>query len=258
MDKKTARLGWLDAAKGLGIILVVIGHVWTRGPVRDAIYAFHMPLFFIAAGYTSKPAPLGAFAAKQWRALGIPYVAFLVCLLAADPLIEWSRGHAPMFQSWQAAVRAGLLGGTELRGPLTVFWFVPCLMLARVAQVVHYRLWPDPCDWRWAVAMAIALAGGVWWGSESDTSPLGIIAVPVALLLLWFGALWRTVGKDRLLVGLGGAASVLILTSHPLPLNMKVGRANHGSRYRADADDRRLQRLFDRSGRGRLRSRQAL
>jgi peptidoglycan/LPS O-acetylase OafA/YrhL len=51
MDKKTARLGWLDAAKGLGIILVVIGHVWTRGPVRDAIYAFHMPLFFIAAGY---------------------------------------------------------------------------------------------------------------------------------------------------------------------------------------------------------------
>jgi peptidoglycan/LPS O-acetylase OafA/YrhL len=47
--------------------------------------------------------------------------------------------------------------------------------------------------------------------------------VPVALLLLWFGALWRTVGKDRLLVGLGGAASVLILTSHPLPLNMKVG-----------------------------------
>lgn len=223
MDKKTARLGWLDAAKGLGIILVVIGHVWTRGPVRDAIYAFHMPLFFIAAGYTSKPAPLGAFAAKQWRALGIPYVAFLVCLLAADPLIEWSRGHAPMFQSWQAAVRAGLLGGTELRGPLTVFWFVPCLMLARVAQVVLYRLWPDPRDWRWAVAMAIVLAGGVWWGSESDTYPLGIIAVPVALVLLWFGALWRTVGKDRLLVGLGAAASVLILTSHPLPLNMKVG-----------------------------------
>ena len=49
MKQTGQRLGWLDAAKGLGIILVVIGHVWTRGPVRDTIYAFHMPLFFLLA-----------------------------------------------------------------------------------------------------------------------------------------------------------------------------------------------------------------
>jgi peptidoglycan/LPS O-acetylase OafA/YrhL len=117
MEKKAGRLAWLDAAKGVGIILVVIGHAWKSIDVRDPIYAFHMPLFFIAAGYVSRPAPIREFAVRQWRALGIPYVAFLVTLMLADPLIEWSRGHAPIFPGIGAAVKAGVMGGTELHGP---------------------------------------------------------------------------------------------------------------------------------------------
>lgn len=221
--QQAGRLAWLDAAKGLGIILVVIGHAWTKGPVRDAIYAFHMPLFFIAAGYVAKPAPVLEFARKQWHALGVPYVAFLVCLMAADPLIESARGHMPMFHSWEAALKAGLLGGTELRGPLTVFWFVPCLMLARMVQTLLYALWPDARDWRWALVMLVSLALGIGWGQISDYAPLGIIAVPVALVFLWLGALWRTVERDRVIIGLCALVSLAILINQPVPLNMKVG-----------------------------------
>lgn len=225
MAGRGARLEWLDAAKGLGIVLVVIGHVWTRGAVRDTIYAFHMPFFFIAAGYVAKPAPIRDFAVRQWRALGIPYVAFLVSLMAADPLIELARGHSPMFHSWGEAIRAGLLGGTALRGPLTVFWFVPCLMLARLGQVALYARWPDARDGRWAVAMAVTLGGGIWWGHATDFAPLGIVAVPVALVLLWIGALWRTLERDRvLLLACAGLAAGAILLMGPLsPINMKVG-----------------------------------
>lgn len=58
----TNRLNWVDLSKGFGIILVVYGHV-TRGldsaglsfdlfqDLDNAIYAFHMPLFFILSGY---------------------------------------------------------------------------------------------------------------------------------------------------------------------------------------------------------------
>lgn len=57
------RIDWLDSARGLGIVLVVIGH--TLGGLIDsrigaglgvfrslffAIYTFHMPLFFLLAG----------------------------------------------------------------------------------------------------------------------------------------------------------------------------------------------------------------
>lgn len=58
-----SRLAWPDQAKGVGILLVVIGHVW-RGlqaaavlpdgslyqTVDRLIYVFHMPLFFFLSG----------------------------------------------------------------------------------------------------------------------------------------------------------------------------------------------------------------
>ena len=58
-----SRILWLDAARGIGISLVVFGHA-LRGingsqaipgaselmPLDQVIYAFHMPLFFMLAG----------------------------------------------------------------------------------------------------------------------------------------------------------------------------------------------------------------
>jgi fucose 4-O-acetylase-like acetyltransferase len=60
---QNARTDWVDAAKGIGIVLVVYGHVarglHTAGLYPDgqafaridaAIYSFHMPLFFLLSG----------------------------------------------------------------------------------------------------------------------------------------------------------------------------------------------------------------
>ena len=55
----TKRLDWIDIAKGIGIILVVLGHTLVP-QVRETgfagflwifIYNFHMPLFFFLSGY---------------------------------------------------------------------------------------------------------------------------------------------------------------------------------------------------------------
>ena len=45
------RVEWIDAAKGIGIILVVLGHIWLIGPGQKIINSFHMPLFFFLSGY---------------------------------------------------------------------------------------------------------------------------------------------------------------------------------------------------------------
>ena len=42
--KMKQRAGYLDIAKGIGILLVVWAHA--RGPFSTYIYQFHMPLFF--------------------------------------------------------------------------------------------------------------------------------------------------------------------------------------------------------------------
>ena len=78
------RLIWIDLAKGIGISLVVIGHAG-RGlmsaaipdemqilPLLDgAIYAFHMPLFFILSGVTIGLRPIASIqpdlSRRIWR-----------------------------------------------------------------------------------------------------------------------------------------------------------------------------------------------
>ena len=78
------RLDYIDRARGILIILMVIGHVWQSGPVFDVIYAFHMPAFFIISGmlmaYTgSYQKPFGKFFRGKVLAYGIPFI-WIECL----------------------------------------------------------------------------------------------------------------------------------------------------------------------------------
>ena len=41
----------ISIAKGIAIILMVVGHAECPGALMSLIYLFHMPLFFITAGY---------------------------------------------------------------------------------------------------------------------------------------------------------------------------------------------------------------
>ncbi len=49
---KNCRIEWIDFAKGIAILLVIIGHTvsWSGGKwealVRGGIFSFHMPFFF--------------------------------------------------------------------------------------------------------------------------------------------------------------------------------------------------------------------
>lgn len=85
------RKAWVDIARGIGIVLVVFGHVW-RGLfesglidgdgifrlVDDAVYLFHMPLFFVVSGMLFAPGvrrrgPWGSFL-HRLMAIAYPYL----------------------------------------------------------------------------------------------------------------------------------------------------------------------------------------
>lgn len=65
MVQKGERTLWIDSLKGVAILCVVLGHValgyrgipmypeysWLMTAIGDAVYAFHMPLFFVLSGY---------------------------------------------------------------------------------------------------------------------------------------------------------------------------------------------------------------
>lgn len=84
-----SRIIWIDIAKAICIILVVIGHyipethpVW-YGAMRSVIYSFHMPLFMFASGFvyvaTYRETGYIDFLTRKARRLMIPY--FVVSLL---------------------------------------------------------------------------------------------------------------------------------------------------------------------------------
>lgn len=71
------QLDYLDFAKGIGIILVVMGH--TMFPLHSAIDIFHMPLFFFIAGMTlRKYDDFTSFFLKKINRIIIPYFFFAV------------------------------------------------------------------------------------------------------------------------------------------------------------------------------------
>ena len=53
MSSPNNRIIWIDISKGLGIILVVLGHTSLSKISQisyDWIYSFHMPLFYLLSG----------------------------------------------------------------------------------------------------------------------------------------------------------------------------------------------------------------
>ncbi len=73
------RLVWLDDLKGIGIILVIWGHMNIPLILEHWIYSFHMAMFFVISGYLYKPnSNLKEYISKKAKNLIIPYLIFAV------------------------------------------------------------------------------------------------------------------------------------------------------------------------------------
>lgn len=72
------RIDWIDSLKGLGIILVVWGHMNIPLTAETIIYSFHMPLFFFISGYLykSKKRAIGEVFYRKSKTLLTPYFYF--------------------------------------------------------------------------------------------------------------------------------------------------------------------------------------
>lgn len=74
------RLTYIDAAKGIGIILVVLGHLDKTGQLsREMIYAFHMPFFFFLSGiFVSDTKGFKKYFSDCIKRLYVPFAFFTV------------------------------------------------------------------------------------------------------------------------------------------------------------------------------------
>lgn len=142
--EKTPRIEWVDAAKGIGIILVVLGHAIVG--LRDSalaspdsiliyihylIYSFHMPLFFFLSGiFIAKRVAGGAltFSKSSTIKLGKAYIIWLpiqmlMLVLAGSLANKPLNGHILNFVSilWE---------------PKYNFWFIYALLLMNILSAI--------------------------------------------------------------------------------------------------------------------------
>lgn len=129
------RIEWIDAAKGMGIFLVVLGHALQPGGLAPTvIWSFHMPLFFFLSGLTAKPWTHESAPAigRGFKSLVVPYLFFSLI-----SIILWSALKAPVSASetWSSQLLqmtygvAGREGGMRYNVPL---WFFTCLFSVRL------------------------------------------------------------------------------------------------------------------------------
>ena len=223
------RESFVDVLKGIGIVLVVIGHVYWQ-PISSVIYIFHMPLFFLVGGYLFRPREaVWAFARRKAWQLLLPYATFILCI-GGPLLIQTGLDHGLPAATHQA--RAMLLGGERLVGPLGVFWFPTCYLASLVIyNAMSVRLSQGMLD---ACAVALlalayvnALAVPQFW------LPFALNVCAMGIPILHIGTRVRPVLRrsDRIgLMALAGAGALVyagfVLWGQAEPMGMK--RANYG------------------------------
>lgn len=84
-----ARYDVLDAMKGIGIILMVVGHMIVQPIASNYIYSFHMPLFFFVAGFLFKPVPVLTQLKKDAKRLLLPFLIGKAFILFYGLLVDY-------------------------------------------------------------------------------------------------------------------------------------------------------------------------
>ena len=137
------RIDWIDVAKGIAMLLVIIGHC-RIGNLRGVIFSFHMPLFFICSGITLRASQTNEqFIRNTKRAfLFLVTNAFLIFFLQSvlqmivDPVSIAASMSLPEYLSERistfiAGSGAGLSYGSLTFGSLGKPWFLLALFWGR-------------------------------------------------------------------------------------------------------------------------------
>lgn len=147
---KVQREKWIDAVKGIGILLMILGHMYIGDQIRGFIYSFHMPMFVIISGYLFRERrSVWEITSRKTKSLLVPYVCFNLAAFLIRLLLLRISGYFSWSGAWgimkmQAKV---LLGGNsfyknlfiniETVGPM---WFVPFLFCINIMYGLYAGL----------------------------------------------------------------------------------------------------------------------
>jgi fucose 4-O-acetylase-like acetyltransferase len=242
---RDCRLLTIDVARGIGILLVVIGHNAlfrdSAHALYEAIYLFHMPLFFFVSGVTFRLTSAGEAVRKRARALLVPYF-----LMSAVAVAAQAGDGARLLEELR-----GVLYGTGQTIRFVPLWFLPCLFLVSVSTAAWLgaaRAWLSLEEFeRWRprllvgtasvglIGGALLLASGVFARppfTDASGRPIGLPwsldLLPFVLAIFMTGILFCRARVIRdcptplvVIVGACGVLALLVANGVSLDLNYR-------------------------------------
>ena len=181
------RIQWIDIAKGITIIAMIIGHSVPYGSsIRNLIFSFHMPLFFILTGYTMREdadfKELCSGLKKDFLRLIVPMLLFQSVNFFLSVLLRGESFHSAFLFYLKQVIWASAV---DVNGypALGALWFLVVMFWSKsFYRGIRFYF---PSQYSGAIYMLMAVLGKmisarVWLIQSFD------IAM-VAVLFLWLG-----------------------------------------------------------------------
>lgn len=182
----------VDIAKGIAILLVIVGHQGDIGTVSHFIYSFHMPLFFIIGGYFFNEKGIMSEIKTSFSRLVCPY------LLACTIYLCWYVIFGIKYHSINMVMRAlkcaifgsGAYHGDVLWGEfptIGMIWFLLALFWCRIVYSVIANYAPHN---KYLIAGTVALSATLI-DNYIINLPWAILPGLSAIMFFMLGNLYR-------------------------------------------------------------------
>lgn len=205
----------ISIAKGIAIILMVAGHAEGPGLLTNFIYTFHMPLFFIAAGYFFSRKYLDdpwSFISKRIKGLYFPFLKWSLFFLLLhnvwfhfgilnEQYGNWTGGVTHPYTLKSACHRiflmvTGMAGYDEFMAG--AFWFFRGLFVASIVFLLLYKLLdsrtglkPEACVAVICASMVALMALRINYNIKITTIPNGGWREMWGIFFFGVGVLYR-------------------------------------------------------------------
>lgn len=130
MEKE--RIHYFDLAKGIGIILVVLGHLeFISMPLRYFIVSFHMPMFFIISGMlvqvtSEEKKDMKNIIRRKFSRMMIPYISFSILYFFIEIIYFKLTGLGSYETIFDNLYQSFCLHG------VSVLWFLPAIFFGEI------------------------------------------------------------------------------------------------------------------------------
>ncbi len=153
------RVQYIDIAKGIGIVLVVMGHndfALISPFAHKLIYSFHMPMFFFMSGMFFKPdVPFWSFLRNRFNRVLKPFLAILLLIYFAS--ISFSK--VSLVMATRRLLKAMYANGHYL--DWFQLWFLPHLFAVSLFAYLFFKAVKSNQIYkvRWVILTVIYIAG---------------------------------------------------------------------------------------------------